>query len=52
MPYKYETVKTKLSHNDEWCVEAYMETNYENLDEETFNKHLKDLIVYKVNDDS
>ncbi len=52
MPYKYETVKKKLSHDDEWCVEAYMETNYENLDEKTFNKHLKDLIVYKVNDDS
>ncbi len=42
------SVKHKVSHEDEWCAEAYMETNYSSLNKELFEKTLKDYSIFKL----
>ena len=32
---------------DEWCAEAYMETDYSKLIEDDFSKTIKDYVVYE-----
>ena len=46
--YKSESLKRKISPDDEWCIEAYMETDYTKLNKELFTLHLKKLINYKL----
>ena len=46
--YISESLKRKITGDDEWCVEAYMETDYSKLNKELFNIHLKKLINYKL----
>ena len=40
--------KKYVSHDDEWCAEAYMETNYEDLTEKDFEKAIKNYLVFKL----
>ncbi|PIU72901.1 methyltransferase [Candidatus Woesearchaeota archaeon CG_4_10_14_0_2_um_filter_33_10] len=42
------SIKKVVSAEDEWCVEAYMETNYSSLVKEDFEKTLKECIVYSL----
>ncbi len=41
------SAKKCVTHNDEWCVEAYMETDYSLLNEKDFEKILKDFVAFK-----
>lgn len=40
------SVKKAVSYKDEWCCEAYMDTDYSQLTEEDFRRSLKDYTVY------
>lgn len=42
------SVKTKLGANDEWCAEAYMETDYSTLSKEDFKKTLREYVAFGV----
>ena len=42
------SIKKIISAKDEWCVEAYMETDYSKLAKEDFEKTLKECIVYSL----
>lgn len=44
-------VTKKLEATDEWCAEAYMQTNYNDLNKTYFEKTIKDYCVYKLNFD-
>lgn len=37
----------EISASDEWCVEAYMETDYSTLTKDDFIKVIKDYVAYK-----
>jgi type I restriction-modification system DNA methylase subunit len=41
------SVKKCVRHTDEWCVEAYMETDYSVLTQNCFEKKVKEYIAYK-----
>ena len=41
------SIKKYITANDEWCVEAYMETDYSKLNEKDFEKTLKDFVAFK-----
>lgn len=41
------SVKKAVKPEDEWCAEAYMETNYSKLKEEDFEKEIKRYVLYK-----
>jgi len=41
------SIKKVISAKDEWCVEAYMETDYSVLNEEDFVQALKEYAVFK-----
>jgi type I restriction enzyme M protein len=43
------SIKKIVSAHDEWCAEAYMETNYNNLQEQDFVKNIKDYLSYLFN---
>ncbi len=45
------SVMQKVSHNEEWCVEAYMETDYSKLNENDFIKTLREYVAFKVIND-
>jgi hypothetical protein len=40
------SVKQVVTANDEWCAEAYMETDYSILSSEDFKKNLKDYVLF------
>ncbi|MEP7163108.1 MAG: N-6 DNA methylase [Ferruginibacter sp.] len=42
------SVTKEVKAVDEWCAEAYMETDYSNLREEDFTKHIKDYILFRI----
>jgi type I restriction enzyme M protein len=42
-----ESVMQLVTAEDEWCVEAYMETDYSTLNEEDFIKTIKDYTAFK-----
>jgi len=42
------SVRKKVSTNDEWCAEAYLETDYKNITNEEFMKVFLDYIAYNV----
>lgn len=44
---KEHSIKKCVDENDEWCAEAYLETNYDNLDKELFENEIKKYILYK-----
>ena len=42
------SAKKRVSYNDEWLCEAYMETDYSKLTEIDFEKSIKCFLAYKV----
>lgn len=40
--------KQKVTHEDEWCAEAYMETDYTSIDEDDFEQTVKNFLVFKL----
>ena len=44
------SVMKKIGWNDEWLAEAYMETNYSNLDSDSFEKTIRDYYSYIIKD--
>lgn len=41
------SVRKEVTANDEWCAEAYMETDYSTLCDEDFLKKMKEYIAFK-----
>jgi len=41
------SVRQEVTFEDEWCAEAYMETDYSTLSEKDFERKMKDYIAYK-----
>jgi type I restriction-modification system DNA methylase subunit len=41
------SVKKEVSAQDEWCAEAYMETDYSTLTQADFEKKMRDYIAFK-----
>ncbi|MDR3058159.1 MAG: SAM-dependent methyltransferase [Prevotella sp.] len=42
------SVKHKVSYNDEWCVEAYMETDYSTILQNDFETVMKKYAIFKT----
>jgi len=42
------SITQKVSANDEWCAEAYMETDYSTLNQDDFKNELKKYIAFDV----
>lgn len=42
------SLSKKLKPEDEWCVEAYMKTDYSHLTDEDFIKEIKDYATFKI----
>ena len=42
------SVKHKVMANDEWCVEAYVDTDYSTLKQDDFIEELKKYSVFKI----
>jgi len=40
--------KEKITHEDEWCAEAYMQTDYSNISKEDFENTVKNYLVFKL----
>lgn len=43
-----ESVMVKVGVNDEWCAEAYMETDYSQITQEDFEQELKKYVVFRI----
>lgn len=43
-----ESVLQKVTHADEWCAEAYMETDYSTITQKDFERELKKYVVFKI----
>jgi type I restriction enzyme M protein len=43
--------KQKVTHEDEWCAEAYMETDYSQITENDFEDTVKNYLVFKLLND-
>jgi type I restriction-modification system DNA methylase subunit len=41
------SVKHCVTHKDEWCAEAYMETDYSKLNQTDFEKKIKEYVAFK-----
>jgi type I restriction enzyme M protein len=41
------SILQKVNAQDEWCVEAYMETDYSNLTEDDFMEHMKKYLLFR-----
>ncbi|MBN3962196.1 MAG: N-6 DNA methylase [Nostoc sp. NMS8] len=46
--YSGESVMQKVTPDDEWCAEAYMETDYSNLTKDNFVDEVKKYISFKL----
>lgn len=44
-------IKQKVTHLDEWCAEAYMETDYSNISALDFEATVKNFLVFKLMND-
>ena len=42
------SIRKKITKDDEWCAEAYLETNYSDITEEEFEKQLKKYWAFKT----
>lgn len=42
------SVMQEVTAKDEWCAEAYMKTDYSNLERDDFEKDLKKYVVFKI----
>ncbi|MCW2920746.1 MAG: methylase [Thermoleophilia bacterium] len=43
-----EGVSRKVTHEDEWCAEAYMETDYSSIAREDFEQTLREFAVFQM----
>ena len=43
-----ESVLAKVAAEDEWCAEAYMETDYSKLTQADFEKVVKNYAIYRL----
>lgn len=43
-----ESIMQKVTASDEWCAEAYMETDYSTLSQAEFERELKKYLVFKI----
>ena len=43
-----ECVLQYVTANDEWCAEAYMETDYTKIDKAEFERTVRDYVIYRV----
>lgn len=43
--------KQRVSYDDEWCAEAYMETDYSQISQEAFEDTVKNYLVFKLLND-
>ncbi len=43
-----ECTKASVTHEEEWCAEAYLETNYSNVTHEDFEAEVRKFLVYKL----
>lgn len=43
-----ESVLQKVTHKDEWCAEAYMETDYNKITQEDFEKVVRNYAIFKL----
>lgn len=43
-----ECVKQHVTHEDEWCAEAYMETDYSTVTKEIFGDVVKEYMLFKL----
>lgn len=41
-------VKKHVTHDDEWCAEAYMETDYSLISEKLFEDNVRDYMLFKL----
>jgi 16S rRNA G966 N2-methylase RsmD len=41
------SVKHRVTYTDEWCAEAYMETDYSKLNQADFEKKIKEYVAFK-----
>jgi type I restriction enzyme M protein len=46
------SVKQRVSAADEWCAEAYLETDFSALKSEDFEREVRKYLVFKVLQDS
>lgn len=44
-----ECVKQKVTALDEWCAEAYMKTDYSQIDSSIFQETVKKYMLFKLN---
>ncbi len=44
------SVKQKVGPNDEWCAEAYMETDYSKLTEKDFENTIRNYTLFRLNE--
>ena len=42
------SVKRHVAANDEWCVEAYMETDYTSISPDDFAQAIKNFIAFEI----
>jgi type I restriction enzyme M protein len=42
------SVKRVVGHTDEWCAEAYMETDYSTLTQDDFEKVVRNYTMFKL----
>ena len=42
------SIRKEVSTNDEWCAEAYMETDYGTLTKEDFERKIKEFVAFNV----
>lgn len=43
-----ESIMHAVTGDDEWCAEAYMETDYSKIDKEYFERTVRDYAIYRV----
>ncbi|PFJ22617.1 type I restriction endonuclease subunit M [Bacillus cereus] len=41
-------VKKQVDHTDEWCAEAYLETDYSTLSAKDFEEEVRKYVVYRM----
>jgi type I restriction enzyme M protein len=46
-----ECVKKYVTHENEWCAEAYMETNYNTITRDLFEKTVQKYMLFKLRND-
>ena len=44
-----ECVKEYVNAQDEWCAEAYMETDYSKISKDIFEETVKNYMIFKLN---